>query len=307
MGPRGASAPKKTAPPGDDLRGLRASPTGERADVRHDPDVDERVDFERCADDVPASTGGTTVPLDEVSAVRSEDTGMSPSPRSRTAWDGDDRPSDPRGDRPVRQRWQTPAALYRLISTPVLRAVLGWDLARRDVRWVPVRSHTVCIEVGSNGGFYTGALARHLRGSGTLIAMEPHRGSLEALRRRHADGWGATICPVAGDGTRLPFDASSVDVVFLGYCLEEMPDPHRAVSEAYRVLRPGGRLVMFLWRPAITRRRREPVVDRLRELFEVERERFGPQNIRLRYRRPDPGHPRSGDSHGPPADGPRRS
>ena len=41
------------------------------------------------------------------------------------------------GSRSGRWRWRTPAALYRLISTPVLRAVLGWDLARRDVRWVP--------------------------------------------------------------------------------------------------------------------------------------------------------------------------
>jgi hypothetical protein len=34
----------------------------------------------------------------------------------------------------VRGGWRTPAWLYRLISSPVLRAVLGWDLPRYDVR-----------------------------------------------------------------------------------------------------------------------------------------------------------------------------
>ncbi|WP_328303028.1 class I SAM-dependent methyltransferase [Actinomycetospora sp. NBC_00405] len=192
-----------------------------------------------------------------------------------------------------RWRWRTPAVLYRLISTPALRAVLGWDLPRWDVRWVPAGSGT-CLEVGSGGGFYTGPLARHLSPSATLLSLERHHGSLTALRSRLADRAGPTLRQVCGDGTRLPLAAESVDVVFLGYCLEEMPDPYRAVAEAHRVLRSGGRLVVFLWRPAITRRRRDPVLARMHELFDIERERFGPQNIRLCLRRPglepDPAH-----------------
>jgi SAM-dependent methyltransferase len=205
----------------------------------------------------------------------------------------EDRPADlsvvttgQAGSRSARWRWRTPAVLYRLISTPALRAILGWDLARRDVRWVPAGAGT-CLEVGSGGGFYTEPLARHLPPSGTLLSLERHHGSLVALRSRLAERPGPTLRQVCGDGTRLPLAAGSVDVVFLGYCLEEMPDPYRAVAEAHRVLRPGGRLVVFLWRPAITRRRRDPVLARMHELFDIERERFGPQNIRLCLRRPD--------------------
>ncbi|MDD7920835.1 class I SAM-dependent methyltransferase [Actinomycetospora callitridis] len=190
------------------------------------------------------------------------------------------------GTRAGRWRWRTPAALYRLISTPALRAVLGWDLPRWDVRWVPAEPGT-CLEVGSGGGFYTGPLTRHLPSSATLLSLERHHGSLTDLRSRLADRPGPTLRQVCGDGTRLPLATGSVDVVFLGYCLEEMPDPYRAVAEAHRVLRPGGRLVVFLWRPAITRRRRDPVLARMHELFDVERERSGPQNIRLCLRRPD--------------------
>lgn len=249
--------------------------------------MDEGTNDGHGAGGEPPATGGATVPREETPGAR---LAVADAPRGpRTAGpDRDGRVVDTPPDRgPIRRRFHTPAVLYELISNPALRAVLGWDLARRDVRWIPARPGATCLEVGSNGGFYTGALARHLRASATLVALDPHRDSLEALRRRPTGGSDAPMRQICGDGSRLPLGTSSVDVVFLGYCLEEIPDPHRAVSEAHRVLRPGGRLVVFLWRPAMTRRRREPVVDRLRELFEVERERFGPQNIRLRYRRPD--------------------
>ncbi len=265
--------------------------------------MSSNADFEHAAGLGSPTAGDGTGPREEVPVDRLVVTETG-GPRSVSVErDHDDRPSDThyRGQ-PARGRWRTPAALYRLISTPVLRAVLGWDLARWDVRWVPVGAGT-CLEVGSNGGFYTGALARHLSGSATLVSLEPHHGSLVALQRRLGDRPGATTRQVCGDGTRLPLSGCSVDVVFLGYCLEEMPDPYRAVAEAYRVLRPGGRLVVFLWRPAIARRRREPVVALLRDSFEVERERFGPQNIRLCFRRPDTTHVRSVGPVAPAVDG----
>lgn len=226
------------------------------------------------------------IPHERSSAGQFEVAGLG-GPRSGIVERDDDDLSDPGNGK--RRRWRTPEPLYRLISTPLLRAVLGWDLARWDVRWVPAGPGT-CLEVGSNGGFYTGALVRHLGRSSTVVSLETHHGSLVDLRRRLVDRRGATMRHVCGDGTRLPLADASVDVVFLGYCLEEMPDPYRAVAEAHRVLRPAGRLVVFLWRPAITRPRRAPVLAQLREIFEVERERFGPQNIRLCFRRSDTAH-----------------
>ncbi|MEM3086795.1 MAG: class I SAM-dependent methyltransferase [Halobacteria archaeon] len=47
---------------------------------------------------------------------------------------------------------------------------------------------------------------------------------------------------VVGDCHHLPVRDGSVDVVFMFSLLEHVPDPPRAVREARRVLRPGGRL-----------------------------------------------------------------
>jgi len=45
----------------------------------------------------------------------------------------------------------------------------------------------------------------------------------------------------AGDGEKLSFEDSCFDAVICPFGLLHMPEPERAVSEAFRVLRSGGR------------------------------------------------------------------
>jgi len=45
---------------------------------------------------------------------------------------------------------------------------------------------------------------------------------------------------------KLPFPDASFDVLLLHEVLEHVEDDRRAVAEAYRVLRPGGRMVIFV-------------------------------------------------------------
>lgn len=50
-----------------------------------------------------------------------------------------------------------------------------------------------------------------------------------------------------GDGENLGFAANSFDAVICPFGLLHMPEPDRAISEAFRVLKPGGRYGFSVW------------------------------------------------------------
>jgi ubiquinone/menaquinone biosynthesis C-methylase UbiE len=64
-----------------------------------------------------------------------------------------------------------------------------------------------------------------------------------ALARRRAQQLGTAVELHAGDAQNLPFADSSFDTVLITFALCTIPDERRALAEAFRVLRPSGRLV----------------------------------------------------------------
>lgn len=66
---------------------------------------------------------------------------------------------------------------------------------------------------------------------------------LEMARRRVS---GATLIPA--DAQDLPFADAEFDIVVSSFGICHVPDQPRALAEARRVLRPGGRFAMTVWR-----------------------------------------------------------
>lgn len=90
-------------------------------------------------------------------------------------------------------------------------------------------------------GAGTGRVAVPLAALGCdVIGLEPASAMTEALRRKAA---GTSVRVVAGEGAQLPFSASRFDIVVLARVLYLTADWRAVLQEAYRVLKPAGRLL----------------------------------------------------------------
>ena len=95
------------------------------------------------------------------------------------------------------------------------------------------------LDVGTGPGTLIGpALTR----GATVVALDLTDEMIEEARRRYPD-----VETRVGKASDLPFDAESFDAVTLGFSLHHMAEPDRALHEAHRVLRPGGRIAFTVW------------------------------------------------------------
>ena len=127
------------------------------------------------------------------------------------------------------------APWYDLIVEPATRGPRRESLRRLD----PERDREILI-----CGAGSGLDIPHLPAGGTATALDLTPAMLRRAHRRALRS-GRAVSFVIGDATALPFAAASFDAVVLHLILAVIPRPERALAEAGRVLRPGGRLLVL--------------------------------------------------------------
>ena len=119
-------------------------------------------------------------------------------------------------------------------------------MVRLERRWFPetrawvcsrARGHTLEVAVG------TGLNLRHYASGVTLTGVDLNQPMLDLAAAR-ADGLGRAIALHQGNAARLPFGEASFDSVVCTFAMCEVPDVDAALTEALRVLRPGGSLLL---------------------------------------------------------------
>ena len=67
----------------------------------------------------------------------------------------------------------------------------------------------------------------------------------EGRKRAETVGISGQLEWVVGDAMALPFEDDSFDVYTISFGIRNVTDPQKALSEAYRVLKPGGRIMVL--------------------------------------------------------------
>lgn len=137
------------------------------------------------------------------------------------------------------------APLYDYFTPEIDAGTLeaGVDHAERPIESV--------LDVG--GG--TGRAARSITASRRVVA-DPAAGMLARAREHGLEA-------VRADGSCLPVRDGSVDAVLIVDALHHISDQRGTLDEAYRVLRPGGVLVVFEFDPTTVRGRLLAASERL--------------------------------------------
>jgi ubiquinone/menaquinone biosynthesis C-methylase UbiE len=118
------------------------------------------------------------------------------------------------------------ASLTTQMTTPLLDAV-------------GVTTGVHLLDVASGPGYVAAAAAK--RGA-KVIGVDFARAMVVEARRRYP-----TVGFREGDAENLPFPEASFEVVTMNFGLLHLGRPERAMTEAHRVLRPGGRFGFTVW------------------------------------------------------------
>ena len=118
-----------------------------------------------------------------------------------------------------------------------------WKDAMMD--WLAPRPGQRLLDVaGGTGDISFRFLKRAGSGHATVLDLtEPML--VEGRKRAEAERLGTSLDWVVGDAMSLPFPDASFDVYTISFGIRNVTRPETALAEAYRVLKPGGRLMVL--------------------------------------------------------------
>jgi SAM-dependent methyltransferase len=164
-----------------------------------------------------------------------------------------------------RERWEqwqlagNSAGAYERYLVPIMFA--PW--AERLADLAALAPGDRVLDVGCGTGIVARVAAgRTGRGGGTVVGLDANETMLTVARAAAAETAPA-IDWRTGDAAALPFPDGAFEAVFCQQALQFLPDPITALAEMRRVVAPGGRVALAVWRPLAY----HPIYAALADLF----------------------------------------
>jgi ubiquinone/menaquinone biosynthesis C-methylase UbiE len=155
--------------------------------------------------------------------------------------------------RRVRRLFTRWAGIYDLR----VRLFLRWRAAA--LKALRSRPGDTVLDLAHGTGLNVPYILEQIGPGGRLIGVDCTRAMLKQAQRKVTRHRWESVALMEGDAEHLPLAGASCDAVLCSYGMAIIPDYRRALAEAVRVLKPGGRLVLLepkrgsaLWARAAT-------------------------------------------------------
>jgi ubiquinone/menaquinone biosynthesis C-methylase UbiE len=122
---------------------------------------------------------------------------------------------------------------YRYETQPFMRKLMEFDNFRGKR----------LLEIGCGLGT---DLLQFARGGAQVTGIDLTPASIELVKKRFAL-YGLPVRAQVADAERLPFSDNSYDAVYSFGVLHHTPNTQKSIDEVYRVLKPGGRIIIMLY------------------------------------------------------------
>jgi len=120
------------------------------------------------------------------------------------------------------------------------------------------------IDVGCGGGFFAMPAARIVGNTGKVIGFDVNIEGLEALKELAAKEGLYHVDVAAGSAEETVLCEKCADIIFFGLVVVHLQEPVKALVNAGKMLKTGGRAVVFDWKKKLTRQG-PPMEQRLSE------------------------------------------
>ena len=142
----------------------------------------------------------------------------------------------------VREVFSSVAARYDLMNDLMSAGIHRlWKDAM--VEWLGPQPGWACLDVAGGTGDIAFRIAAATQGHAAITVCDINADMLREGRRRAAEKGGQAIAWVCGDAEKLPFPDAHFDAYTIAFGIRNVTHIDRALAEARRVLKPGGRFL----------------------------------------------------------------
>jgi demethylmenaquinone methyltransferase / 2-methoxy-6-polyprenyl-1,4-benzoquinol methylase len=142
----------------------------------------------------------------------------------------------------VHQVFETISSKYDFMNSVIsFQRHIAW---RKDImRRMAVKKGSKALDLCCGTGDWSLALAKVVGSSGQVVGLDFSENMLKVAKQKVAKEQLANIELIHGNAMNLPFEDHTFDYVTIGFGLRNVPDLKQVLSEMYRVVKPGGKVV----------------------------------------------------------------